>query len=373
MNSDCFPGQDAGVCRGGVEDAKNQCREHGLGGFVEWRGISYLRRQDGAELCAAKQFAPGSNLWISASRLVEKAPSGFDFALPLSLPEVVVTGSRPVEKCEGLSEEAMTARCIASRPVVLKDAQAGWPAREKWTFEWLAAQYGEEAMICSDLAPFFGAVDRHNIQTVTAPMHEVVRYILGKPNALRLMQTGTEKVFYANGWSPFERHRNLLEDVSDRLYCVRDTVPPGKFNDTLTKVFFGPAGTISRLHHDTYASHVWLSQIRGRKQFICYPPGDSKYLYGKEDDSGIEGEISLFKPDDPDYDTFPNARQASPYSVIVEEGETVCLPRNWWHWAKSLTPSITLMRNYVNEVNFDEHMRIVRKCTAAKQQKGIRS
>lgn len=32
------------------------------------------------------------------------------------------------------------------------------------------------------------------------------------------------------------------------------------------------------------------------------------------------------------------------YSVVVEEGETVVLPARWWHWAKSLTPSITLMR-----------------------------
>lgn len=37
-------------------------------------------------------------------------------------------------------------------------------------------------------------------------------------------------------------------------------------------------GTISRLHHDTYATHVWLSQIRGRKQFICYPPEDTEKL-----------------------------------------------------------------------------------------------
>ena len=34
------------------------------------------------------------------------------------------------------------------------------------------------------------------------------------------------------------------------------------------------------------------------------------------------------------------------YSVVVEEGETVVLPARWWHWAKSLTPSITLMRSF---------------------------
>ena len=41
----------------------------------------------------------------------------------------------------------------------------------------------------------------------------------------------------------------------------------------------------------------------------------------------------------------PPAHLGEAYSVVVEEGETVVLPARWWHWAKSLTPSITLMRS----------------------------
>ena len=37
----------------------------------------------------------------------------------------------------------------------------------------------------------------------------------------------------------------------------------------------------------------------------------------------------------------PVAHLGEAYSVVVEEGETVVLPARWWHWAKSLTPSIT--------------------------------
>jgi hypothetical protein len=99
------------------------------------------------------------------------------------------------------------------------------------------------------------------------PIREFVRYALGQPNAIRVMQRSEAQVFYANGWAPFSKHPHLLDDVSDRLYCVQDRVPrgngpSGEFNNSLTKVFFGPAGTVSRLHHDTFATHVWLSQIR---------------------------------------------------------------------------------------------------------------
>lgn len=156
-------------------------------------------------------------------------------------------------------------------------------------------------------------------------------------------------------------HEGLLNDVSDRLYCVSDPMPRDasakEFNTSLTKVFLGPAGTVSRLHHDTYATHVWLSQIRGRKQFICYPPDDADNLHSEVEDE-CEGRTSLFDPSAPDFDKFPRARDAKPYSVVVEEGETVVLPCRWFHWAKSLTPSVTLMRNFVNDVNLSEYVRV---------------
>jgi len=202
-------------------------------------------------------------------------------------------------------------------------------------------------------------------------MHEFVRYVLGQPNALRGMQKTDERVFYANGWTPFMRHPDLLNDVSDRLYCVSDLIPRnegGDFNASLTKVFLGPAGTVSRLHHDTYATHVWLSQIRGRKQFICYPPSDTEHLHCLAEDDAA-GRTSLFDPSAPDFAAFPKARCATAFSVVVEEGETVVLPSKWWHWAKSLTPSVTLMRNFINETNIAEYAAIRKRVEASRSGK----
>ena len=45
-----------------------------------------------------------------------------------------------------------------------------------------------------------------------------------------------------------------------------------RLDRSFTKIFLGPAGTVTRLHNDTYYTHAWLSQIRGTKQFILYPP-----------------------------------------------------------------------------------------------------
>lgn len=378
VNWDTCPGENFGspiqVTKESSEAAKKSCVQQGCGGFVAWQGRAFLRRRPAAELLAMARYSPGTTLWLPAWELaaVQARGSGASsmFHLVPSLPEVVIPGARPVEKKAGLSEAEMTERFMRSQPVVLTDAQEGWPARDKWTFQWLGEHFGDEEMPVSDLAPFFKS-DRGTIQTVKLSMREYTRYVLSEPNGLRVLHKSEGQVFYGNGWCPFYQYGHLLDDVSDRLYCVSDGIPRGEgpakeFNAQLTKVFLGPAGTVSRLHHDTYATHVWLSQIRGRKQFICYPPDDHENLYGVSDDL-CDGRISHFDPAAPDYKAFPKARSASAYSVIVEEGETVVLPARWWHWAKSLTPSITLMRNFVNEVNLSEHVTIRQRAAAAKQ------
>jgi len=371
MNFDAFPGEDAGRVRATQdnEDVKKLCSRGGCGGFVTWNTGAFLRKRPTAELSANRCAAAGSFLHLPLVGLMTGASA--DCTLPSALPEVTVDGAGCVDKLSRMSFEAMSARFARSQPVVLTDAQRGWPARAKWNFEFFAGEFGDEEIVASDLAPFFAKHDRSFITTVKVSMKEYIRYVLGIPNGLRMLQKSTEQVFYANAWTPFLAHKHLADDVSNRLYCVQDSVPNDdeEFNHSLTKVFMGPAGTISRLHHDTYATHVWLSQIRGRKQFICYSPEDHDKLCD-DHDKEVDGRISLFNPAAPDYDRYPRAREARPFSVVVEEGETVVLPSRWWHWAKSLTPSLTLMRNFVNETNIDEYCRIVQQKKQRQAEKG---
>ena len=368
LHTDALPGNDAGTVTAGAEVAKKACRDNDFGGMVAWNRVFFLRREPVAKLVAAAHHAQGTHLWLPVCSLLEM-DKATPKPLPTALPEVVVEGAKPVDKRAGLSVTEMDENFHNSTPVVLTDAQDSWPARQKWTFEWLAEQYGDEMMPCSDLAPFFRHCDRGNIRTVQAPLREFVRYVQGRPNIFGPLQA-PDRVFYANGWTPFLDHKDLLSDVSDRLYCVSDSIPTGDgpakvFNASLTKIFMGPAGTVSRLHHDTYATHVWLSQIRGRKQFVCYPPGETHLLHSLPVDE-VDGRTSLFDPSKPDYTRFPNARRAQAYSVVVEEGETVVLPARWWHWAKSLTPSITLMRNFVNHSNIEDHVEIRKRAEKAR-------
>eukprot|EP00927_Polykrikos_kofoidii_P048373 TRINITY_DN42648_c0_g1_i1.p1 TRINITY_DN42648_c0_g1~~TRINITY_DN42648_c0_g1_i1.p1 ORF type:complete len:487 (-),score=60.68 TRINITY_DN42648_c0_g1_i1:15-1475(-) len=382
VNTDAFPGQDYAFFPppADLAEVRRQCLQQGCGGFVTFTGGAYTRCYAAAELIASRARSVGSTLWLPIMGLAtemsamrargECTPPESIFALSECLPEIEVPGASGVPKKRNVSVEEMNSCFDRSEPLVLQDAQEGWTARRSWTFEWLSERFGQEEILCSDLAPFFKHCDRERIQSILLSMREYVCYVRGKPNVLRGLQRSDEQVFYANAWTPFSQHPDLLFDVSDKLYCVEDSIPRGgetsTFNNNLTKVFFGPAGTVSRLHHDSYATHVWLSQIRGRKQFICYPPDDSHSLHGEAEDE-VGGRTSAFDPSAPDYEAFPRVKCARPYSVVVEEGETVILPSRWWHWAKSLTPSITLMRNFVNATNHQQFSEICQRVNVAKK------
>ena len=58
-----------------------------------------------------------------------------------------------------------------------------------------------------------------------------------------------------------------------------------------------------------------------------------------------------FDPLAPDFAAFPRARGATPYVAVCGPGDTILVPSDWFHYAVALTPSITLMRNFMNDHN----------------------
>ena len=99
--------------------------------------------------------------------------------------------------------------------------------------------------------------------------------------------------FYANSWAPFNDHPELLADIGAPYFVAdmmaEDPECPADLSHQFTKVFLGPAGTLTRLHNDSFATHAWLSQIRGRKQFILYPPSQARLLHASEGVAGGHG------------------------------------------------------------------------------------
>jgi hypothetical protein len=67
------------------------------------------------------------------------------------------------------------------------------------------------------------------------------------------------------------------------LFKARAPAPPGGewwrgVSGSLSKLFLGPAGTVTRLHYDAGDAHGWLAQLWGAKLFVLFPPSDTPHL-----------------------------------------------------------------------------------------------
>jgi hypothetical protein len=104
--------------------------------------------------------------------------------------------------------------------------------------------------------------------------------------------------------------------------------------------WFGPAGTVTPLHHDVM--NVLVAQIYGTKRVMLIPPDQTQLVYNH---IGVYSEVN---PEKPDFERFPRFRQAGAISVDVGPGDVLFIPVGWWHHVRSLSVSITV--SYTNFV-----------------------
>jgi hypothetical protein len=164
-----------------------------------------------------------------------------------------------------------------------------------------------------------------------------------------------ESPFYLLQWYAFRQHPELYDDIVPAPYFVHDLVSAlsPTLRDVLewtskreyTAVFIGPEGSLSALHRDYWNTHAYLAQMQGRKRAILFSPKDSDFLYGGQVD-----------PEQPDFGRFPLFDYATAYECVIEPGDTLLIPANWFHHVRGLEKSITVSRNFFNDSNFTQHI-----------------
>lgn len=86
----------------------------------------------------------------------------------------------------------------------------------------------------------------------------------------------------------------------------------------------------------------------GRRRFRLFPPDQVANLYiGPFEFTPAGTPVSLFDPDEPDFDRFPLAAAAMERSCVIDlsPGDALFIPHMWWHHVRSLDP-IGILVNY---------------------------
>ena len=135
----------------------------------------------------------------------------------------------------------------------------------------------------------------------------------------------------------------LLDDIGTLPEICDRAALPGA-----ASFWFGPAGTVTPLHHDTLM--LFHTQIAGRKRWRFISPLQTPLLYNHFE---VYSPIDLDKPD---LNRYPRFREATVLEVIAEPGDTVFLPLGWWHQVASLDVSLSFSYSNLavpNRYSFD--------------------
>jgi hypothetical protein len=107
-----------------------------------------------------------------------------------------------------------------------------------------------------------------------------------------------------------------------------------------------PGAVFPILHYDNSHVHAFLTQIHGEKEFVCFGPEQTAFLYpgeGKRSNNSLMNDVER-----PDLARFPLFRRARPLRATLYPGETIFLPGGWWHTTRMNTVSITVSMNTAN-------------------------
>lgn len=210
-----------------------------------------------------------------------------------------------------------------NRPVKLLNIMQDWPAMQRWRPEFFREHYGhQEVEVTSsrDSDPYYEIrLEQHRRSLL---FRDFIEIISSGP--------GNNSYLVANNHF-FERPGlvSLLDDVGRLPGYLRQPADAKS-----TYLWFGPAQTVTPLHHDTM--NVLLCQVFGRKRVQLVQPDETPWLYNNV---GVFSEVEM---EAPDLRRYPLFRHVSPIEVILHPGEMLFIPVGWWHHVRSLDMSISV-------------------------------
>ncbi|XP_022154056.1 lysine-specific demethylase JMJ30 isoform X3 [Momordica charantia] len=207
-------------------------------------------------------------------------------------------------------------------PVIISDGMAHWPARTKWkSMDYLQKVAGDRTIPVEVGKNYLRPEWKQELITFSE--------FLG-----RIQSTDcSDDITYLAQHPLFDQINELRNDICIPDYCF---VGGGELRSL--NAWFGPAGTVTPLHHDPH--HNILAQVLGKKYIRLYDASLSEELYPYTETMLCNS--SQVDLDSIDGKEFPKAVDLEFVDCILEEGEMLYIPPKWWHYVRSLTTSFSV-------------------------------
>lgn len=207
------------------------------------------------------------------------------------------------------------------RPLIIKGLTNSWPAREKWTPEYLKEMVGSKVVPLYDNSKADPSKPI-NARAAEMPFDEYIDLIKSKPTELR--------IFFFN---IFKQAPQLLEDI----VIPKDLM--GGFIESMPAMFFGGSNSVTFLHYDIDLPHIFHTHFGGRKHVILFENKWKRRLYCLPNATYALEDYDVLNPD---IEKFPALNGVQGTEAFLEHGDTLFMPTGYWHWMKYIDGSYSL-------------------------------
>lgn len=216
-----------------------------------------------------------------------------------------------VKRVDGIQREAFLATYKSGNvPVIITQLSQQWPARDKWSFDYLCQTLGDKVV------PLYGheeAKGHHHQHAHTAQMQfrDYIQELKQGNNKLRMF-------FY-----------NILQQAP---VLLKDFTYPDiglKLFKKLPVMFFGGTGAKVQLHFDIDWADLLLCHFGGQKRVYLFSSDQTKYMYHVPFSFSGLSDIDI---DEPDYQRFPALQHAKGSMAVLNHGDVLYIPPGYWHY-----------------------------------------
>ena len=229
----------------------------------------------------------------------------------------------PLEKVNEIStishEDFNTQYIKKNKPVLITNMMSTWKAKEIWSLD-----YFEQIGADKETFSYQGNIRQNDTNWQFGEFKDYLDEIRNYDES----KTQT----YLGNLPIAKMFPELLEHVDFSLLSknvVRNS----------TSLWIGPPGTITGFHTDRLANNI-LALIEGRKLVFMVSPKENNNMHtSKKYEPGSK--LSDVNLDNFDYDKTPQFRKAHVRYTIINPGQMLFVPQNWWHCAYGLDTSIS--------------------------------
>ena len=229
---------------------------------------------------------------------------------------------KPIDTVDTISPSDFVENYLKPRrPLVIKGLTKDWPARDKWTPEYLKEVVGNKVVPLYDNSKADPSKPI-NSRAAEMPFDKYIDLIRSTPTELR--------IFFFN---IFKHAPQLLDDIAFPKELM------GGFLESMPSMFFGGSNSVTFLHYDIDLPHIFHTHFIGRKHVILFENKWKRRLYCLPNATYALEDYDVANPD---FEKFPALNGVEGIEVFLEHGDTLFMPTGWWHWMKYLDGSYSL-------------------------------